>query len=195
MINLVMSELAEQVSQTTDNQVGQPKEHDKRLKYTPKIMIRLFVLTLLTFINFTLFSQNLVDKVVATVGGEPILLSDIEQQYSYLKEGKKNVNSSAKCGILENMIIQNLLLNQAKLDSIVAKDEEIDSEVNTRAEEILRYMGNDETQFQEYYGKTVSEVKNQMRDPMMQQILIKKMRQEIMSKVSITPAPGRRRPG
>lgn len=86
------------------------------------------------------------------------------------------------------MIIQNLLLNQAKLDSIVAKDEEIDSEVNTRAEEILRYMGNDETQFQEYYGKTVSEVKNQMRDPMMQQILIKKMRQEIMSKVSITPA-------
>lgn len=32
-----MSELAEQVSQTTDNQVGRPKEHDKRLKYTPKI--------------------------------------------------------------------------------------------------------------------------------------------------------------
>ena len=132
-------------------------------------------------------SQNLIDKVVAIVGNEPVLLSDIEQQYAYLKESKKNVNNTAKCGILENMIIQNLLLNQAKLDSLEAKEEEIDAEVNARAEEILRYMGNDEAQFQDYYGKTVSEVKNQMRDPMQQQILIRKMRQQIMSKVSITP--------
>ena len=121
---------------------------------TKKISIIFFLI-----LQFSLHSQNLIDKVVAIVGNEPILLSDIEQQFAYLKEGKKNVNNTAKCGILENMIIQNLLLNQAKLDSIVAKDEEIDSEVNTRAEEILRYMNNDETQFQEYYGKTVSEVK------------------------------------
>ncbi len=150
---------------------------------TKKISIIFFLI-----LQFSLHSQNLIDKVVAIVGNEPILLSDIEQQFAYLKEGKKNVNNTAKCGILENMIIQNLLLNQAKLDSIVAKDEEIDSEVNTRAEEILRYMNNDETQFQEYYGKTVSEVKNQMHDPIQQQILIRKMRQEIMSKVIVTPS-------
>jgi peptidyl-prolyl cis-trans isomerase SurA len=150
-------------------------------------MFRIFSVFIIILFHCAAFSQNLIDKVVATVGSEPILLSDIEQQYAYLIESKKAVNPSAKCGILENMIIQNLLLNQSKIDSLVAKEEEVDAEVNTRIEEILRYMGNDETQFQEYYNKTVPEVKNQMREPMQQQILIRKMRQEIMSKITITP--------
>ncbi|HNA41483.1 MAG TPA: SurA N-terminal domain-containing protein, partial [Saprospiraceae bacterium] len=125
-----------------------------------------FIAFLLSFSSvIVLNGQNLLDKVVATVGGEPILLSEIEQQYSYLKEGKAKVPESARCEILENMIVQNLLLNQAKLDSIVATDQEIDAEVNARIEEILRYMGNDESQFEDYYGKNVSEVRNQMHDP------------------------------
>lgn len=148
-----------------------------------------FIAFLLSFSSvIVLNGQNLLDKVVATVGGEPILLSEIEQQYSYLKEGKAKVPESARCEILENMIVQNLLLNQAKLDSIVATDQEIDAEVNARIEEILRYMGNDESQFEDYYGKNVSEVRNQMHDPIQQQILTRKMRQEIMSKISITPS-------
>lgn len=133
-------------------------------------------------------SQELMDKVVATVGNEPILLTDIEQQYSYMKERQPKLEPSAKCGILENLLIQNLLLNQARLDSIVVKDEEINAEVNTRVEEILKYMGNDEAQFQEYYNKNVSEVKTQMHDPVLQQILVRKMRQEILSKITITPS-------
>lgn len=140
------------------------------------------------FLTTALHSQALLDKIVATVGGEPVLLSEIEQQYAYLKEGKAKVQESARCEILENMIIQNLLLNQAKLDSLEATEQEIDLEVNSRIEDILRYMGNDESQFEEYYGKTVSEVRNQMREPIQQQIMIRKMRQEIMSKISITPA-------
>ena len=148
-----------------------------------------FIAFLLSFSSvIVLNGQNLLDKVVATVGGEPILLSEIEQQYSYLKEGKAKVPESARCEILENMIVQNLLLNQAKLDSIVATDQEIDAEVNARIEEILRYMGNDESQFEDYYGKNVSEVRNQMHDPIQQQILTRKMRQAIMSKISITPS-------
>ncbi len=148
-----------------------------------------FIAFLLSFSSvIVLNGQNLLDKVVATVGGEPILLSEIEQQYSYLKEGKTKVPESARCEILENMIVQNLLLNQAKLDSIVATDQEIDAEVNARIEEILRYMGNDESQFEDYYGKNVSEVRNQMHDPIQQQILTRTMRQEIMSKISITPS-------
>lgn len=150
-------------------------------------MVRIFVLFLL-LTQFALSGQNILDKVIATVGNEPVLMSDVEQQYAYLKESKKAVDPSAKCGILENMIVQNLLLNQAKLDSVQAKDEEIDAEVNARVEEILRYMNNDEKQFEEYYGKTISEVKNTMRDPMQQQILIKKIKQQIMSKVNITPS-------
>lgn len=152
-------------------------------------MKRISLLAILVFFSIRILSaQELLDKVIATVGGEPVLLSDMEQQFSYLKERQPKITEAAKCGVLENLLIQNLLLNQAKLDSIVAKEEEIDSEVNTRIEEILRYMGNDETQFQEYYNKSVSEVRTQMHDPVMQQILMRKMKQEIMSKVTITPS-------
>ncbi len=152
-------------------------------------MKRITIFSILILLStHLLFSQEILDKVVATVGNEPVLLTDIEQQYLYMKERQPKLEATAKCGILENLLIQNLLLNQAKLDSIVVKDEEINSEVNTRVEEILKYMGNDEAQFQEYYNKNVSEVKTQMHDPVLQQILVRKMRQEILSKVTITPS-------
>ena len=152
-------------------------------------MKRISLLFFLVFIGSQIMNaQELLDKVIATVGGEPILFSDVEQQYSYIKERQPKITEAAKCNILENLLVQNLLLNQAKLDSLVAKEEEVNADVNTRVDEILRYMNNDEAQFQEYYNKSVAEVRTQMHDPVMQQILIRKMKQEILSKVTITPS-------
>jgi len=133
-------------------------------------------------------AQEPLDKIIATVGGEPVLLSDLAQQLAYMRERQPNMPADAACSLMENLLVESLLLNQAKLDSIEVKDEEIDSEVNVRVEEILRYMGNDEAQFQTYYGKTVPEVRNQMREPTQQQILVRKMRQEILSSITVTPS-------
>lgn len=145
------------------------------------------------FIAFSLIigaqaqGAQLVDKVIARVGSEYILLSDVEDELLYVKKNKPGITDDYKCKILENLITQKMIIYQAKLDSVEVKDEEIDLELDTRFERILASMNGDEEFFKEYYGATVPEMKERYRDDQRQQILAQTMQQQLMEKVKITP--------
>ena len=78
--------------------------------------------------------KAVIDKVVATVGGEIILLSEVQEQLSYAKQQSADLPASYSCIVLQNIIVTKLLVNQAKLDSIDVKDEEV--EILKRNEEV-----------------------------------------------------------
>ncbi|MDZ7880175.1 MAG: hypothetical protein U5L45_21030 [Saprospiraceae bacterium] len=82
------------------------------------------------------------------VSGEYILLSDIEEQYSAAKEqsGDK-LPPQYRCSVLDQIMISKLLVNQAKIDSLYPKDEEVESQLTARVEKILDYMGGNTEQF------------------------------------------------
>ncbi|HKK63432.1 MAG TPA: hypothetical protein VJ951_12780, partial [Bacteroidales bacterium] len=74
----------------------------------------------ISFAHFNLMGQTgLVNKVIAKVGGELVLLSDLEEQVAYLKDQGQEIGKKEKCEILEGILAQKLLVNQAKLDSLV----------------------------------------------------------------------------
>ena len=75
-----------------------------------------FILTILFTLSMSAQSQ-LIDKVVAKVGSEYILLSEIEEEFSYAKSRNPNVSSSIKCDILDNIIAQKLVIYHAKIIS------------------------------------------------------------------------------
>ena len=79
-------------------------------------------------INFLVLSVNAqsIDKVEAIIGDEIVLTSDIESQYlQYVSQG--NIKSKEiKCKIIEDVLFQKLLINQAKMDSVVISNEDID---------------------------------------------------------------------
>ena len=56
-------------------------------------MKRIFLLFVLTFsfIQLTLAQRELMDKVVAKVGDEYLLLSEVEEQFSAAKEQKQGI--------------------------------------------------------------------------------------------------------
>jgi peptidyl-prolyl cis-trans isomerase SurA len=130
----------------------------------------------------------LVDKVVAKVGDEYILLSDIEEQFSAAKEQKADLPDEYRCLVMDNILVTKLLLNQAKIDSVLAKDEEVESQLNARFEKILDYMGGNTDQFIAYYGQTPEAMKEQMRDDMRDQLIVDKMKQKILESVTVTPS-------
>ena len=149
-------------------------------------LIKLILLVL--FFNNVEAQSYLVDKVVARVGGELILLSEVEDEYSYMVASKAKVGPEVKCEILKNLIAQKLIVYQAKLDSVEVKEEDVEAQLNFRFESILRQMNGDEEFFKEYYGASVNEMKERFREDQRQKLLAERMQGKLINSVSITPA-------
>lgn len=132
-------------------------------------------------------SNLVIDKIVAKVGDEIILYSEIEDQYSYIKSQETDI-SVDKCEILSDLIAQALLTNQAKLDSVEVTDQQVDEQLEARLDRILQLMNNDVSQFENYYGKTVSEVRSDMRTSIKNQLLSEQMRNQVVSDIEATPS-------
>jgi peptidyl-prolyl cis-trans isomerase SurA len=150
-----------------------------------KLNITLFLLLLLS----ACFGQRrIVDKVVATVGGELVLLSEVEEQISLMEARNGILPEGARCAVLDQLLANKLLVNQAKLDSIAVSEEEVEVQLNARVDRILEFMNGDLKQFEDYYGQSVSDVKEQFREDLKNQLLSERMRNQIMTNITVTPS-------
>ncbi|NPD46268.1 MULTISPECIES: peptidylprolyl isomerase [unclassified Lentimicrobium] len=132
--------------------------------------------------------DKILDQVVAVVGKNIILKSDIETQYlQYRMQGFIEGNSrTIKCDILKDLIFQNLLLNQADVDSIVVGESQVDQELDRRFRYFISQFGSKE-KLEEYYDKSVDEFKDEMRVVIKKQLIQQSVQGEIVSNVGITP--------
>lgn len=135
-----------------------------------------------------LAQSAVIDKVIGTVGGELILLSEVEEQRSLMLSQNPNLPQDVRCNILDGLMVNKLLINQAKLDSVEVSDDDVESQLNARIDRIMEYMGGDVGQFEAYYGQTVGEVKDQFREDLRNQVLMERMRTQIMKDVTVTPS-------
>jgi len=149
----------------------------------------LIIATLSLIITASCFGQReVVDKVVATVGGELVLLSEIEEQLALMEAQSGVLPEGARCGVVDQILSTKLLLNQSKLDSIEVSDDEVEAQLDARIDRILSFMNNDVQQFEDYYGQSIGEVKAQFREDLKNQILVERMRGQVMTNVTVTPA-------
>ncbi|MFM6953240.1 MAG: peptidylprolyl isomerase [Bacteroidota bacterium] len=128
-----------------------------------------------------------VDGIVAVVGSKIILQSDFETEKMQLTKGAALKDSqTSHCKLLEDMIIQKLLLNQAELDSLVVPDDQLESEIDNRLRYYQRNAGS-MAELEKYLGKTVNEFKDDIRPKMKEQLLAKQMYGEITKNIRISP--------
>lgn len=135
------------------------------------------------------FAQNdrkLIDKILAVVGDEVILLSDIELQYQQMKMENENIPENFKCNLLEEMMTQKMFLQQANIDSLIVSEDEIEGELNRRIQYFISMIGSQE-RLEEYYGKSTAAIKDEFRKDIRNQLLSKQMRSKIFESVNITP--------
>ncbi len=79
------------------------------------------------------------------MGSGIILQSDIELQYAnYLASGNPP-DPSIKCVILQNQLTQKLLAQQAVIDSVTVKDDEVDNELDRRMRGMISRAGSQES--------------------------------------------------
>ena len=151
-------------------------------------MIKYIPLSLVLLFTSTVFAQNgkLVNKVLAQVGDNIILLSDIEIQKLQAKQSEMEVDFDFSCSVLEQLMVQELLVNQAKLDSIPVSDEQVDAEMENRLRIIEKDMGGRD-KLEEYYGKTTTQIKEEFRSVIKDRILAQEMERTITNGISVTP--------
>ncbi|HMX39745.1 MAG TPA: peptidylprolyl isomerase, partial [Saprospiraceae bacterium] len=132
--------------------------------------------------------KAVIDRVVATVGGEIILLSEVQEQLSYARQQQPTLGDEYRCVALQNLIVQRLLVNQAKLDSVQVKDEEVENQLGARIDRLLAYFNQDQKALEEYYGQSIEQIKEQYRTDMRSQLLSERMQGKITEKATVTPS-------
>ncbi len=154
-----------------------------------KKFIRISTLLLLIFISFnTLQAQNnVIDEVIAVVGDNAILKSDIEHQYEQALVEGANFSGDLKCHLFEQALISKLLLNQAELDSVEVGENEVVNQVDQRINYFIQQIGSKE-KTEEYFNKSLLQIKRDQMQMVRTQMLTQRMQQEITKDINVTPA-------
>jgi peptidyl-prolyl cis-trans isomerase SurA len=126
------------------------------------------------------------DKIAGVVGSGIILQSDVELKYAnYLAQGNPP-NPSIKCQILQSLLTQKLLAQQAVIDSVEVKDDEVDNEVDRRMRGMIQRAGSQE-RLEQFLGRSVIQYKDEVRPDIREELVAQKMQQKITSNVNTTP--------
>lgn len=164
---------------------------------TQRMFKTMKVLTVLLFVLFLMpvkaQEPQVIDRVVAVVGQNIILQSDIEAQYLQfrLQGGIKGSAQSIRCEILEDLMFQKLMLNQAEMDSITVTDEQVESEVDRLVRYFISQLGSQEN-LEKYYKKSMAEIKEELFRMRKDQMLVEQVQQLILANVEVTPAEVRK---
>ena len=121
------------------------------------------------------------------VGNEVILRSDLESLELETTGGKGGATEQQRCKNLETLLYQKLLLHQSKMDSLEVSDVEVQSQVTKRIEYYIQMFGSVE-EFEKYYGKSQTKMKDEFFELIQEQMLVQKMQDAIAKNLKITPA-------
>lgn len=155
-----------------------------------KILKHITLLILFLISSTSMISQvKVVDQIVAVVGKNIILQSEIEAQFMQyrLQYGFQGSETTIKCQILEDLLLQKLLLNQAQVDSVEVTDMEVEQTMDRRLRYFVGQFGSEE-KLEEFYNKSIIEIKEEMRDLVRDQLMVDRIQQDITADISITPS-------
>ena len=133
------------------------------------------------------YSGGLVDKTVAVVGNEVILVSDIESEVQQMQAQGRSSDRDMRCTILERMMENKIFLMQARIDSLTVNYDMVDGELSNRIDQYRTYLGGDE-ELEKYFGKPLYKLRQEWRQLFEEQSLIQTEQGEIAGRIpEVTP--------
>jgi peptidyl-prolyl cis-trans isomerase SurA len=131
--------------------------------------------------------KGVVDKSVAVLGGETILLSDIESEVQQIRAGGSSSDRDLRCEVLEAMMESKLFLMQARIDSITVGMDMVESNLSQRIDYMRTSLGGDE-EVEKYFGKPLYKLRQEWRKALEEQSLTEQERYQVASKIAeVTP--------
>ena len=144
------------------------------------------IFSLLFFGVFAGAQPQMIDGVLAVVGKNIVLKSDVDQQYLNMQRQGLVSNESEKCRIFEELLFEKLLIHQAEVDSVEVSDEEVQGAIDNRINVFIQQIGS-EQRLEQYYKKSIVEIKDEMAPLIKDQMIAQKMLREVTADIEITP--------
>jgi peptidyl-prolyl cis-trans isomerase SurA len=152
---------------------------------------KIYSLLTLLFIVKICYAQpgtgETIDGIVGVFADKIILHSEIEFEYQqFLKEYPEKRNDSIRCDILKQKLTEKLFSTKAEVDSLPLSEERIEGELEQRIQYFARQFGG-EKGLEEFYGKNISEIKQNYREKIRTSLLMQEMQQKILKDIKISP--------
>ncbi len=147
---------------------------------------------LVVFVGFVLTGNaQVVDKIVAKVDDYIVLKSDIEGTYQSYVAQDQRMPPDARCGIMQQLLIEKVMLAQAEIDSVIVDPIRVEGELERRMGYFISQYGSQE-EMERVLKKSVEELKDELRDQVREQLTVQRMREEITMAAEVTPAQVKR---
>ncbi len=152
-----------------------------------KIFIITTISAIFTICTPVVCQKNVIDEVIAVVGDNAILKSDIEYQYQQAVMQGVSAKGNLKCRLFEQQLIQKLMLNQAVLDSVEVSENSVINEVDRRMNEFINRAGGRE-KLEEWFNKSVLQIKKEQMKVVREQMMTESMQRSITENIEPTPS-------
>lgn len=153
-----------------------------------KVLLAVF---LASFSWLTKAQDNVIDEIVWVVGDDAILRSDIEAQRLYLLNAGERLEGDPYCFIPEQMAIQKLYLNQAKIDSVEVPEAQVIQSVDQWINSAIGQIGSKE-KVEEYFNKKISQIREERIEMTREQQIVQEMQKKLVGEIKLTPADVRK---
>lgn len=127
------------------------------------------------------------DRVIAVVGNEVILKSDVDERelMTRMQYPESKSDTQLRKHLVENLIDQKILLTKAKIDSVKVDEHAID-DMTTERFSTLRSKFSSVGDLEAQFGRPVGRLKQDIRDDIRNQQLIDTLRRKHFKDVTVT---------
>lgn len=155
-----------------------------------RIIILFIAILLIPKIASAQFTQGeTMDKVIAVVGNEVILQSDILGQIAIMAQQNPSINPKDPAvyqQLLDAIINEKLLITKALEDSVVVTDDQIEARWQAFLQTLMQQFGSEE-RIEQVYKKSINRIKFEIRDDIRNKLLSSNLVQQVIMNVAITP--------
>ncbi|MBG9375989.1 peptidylprolyl isomerase [Panacibacter sp. DH6] len=148
----------------------------------------LLLLVAFVFANNSFAQKVVADKIIAQIGDKIVLRSDLTNAIAdYKRQGmEEQLPPNAECAFLQGQLIQKTLVIQAEKDSLFVEDDELEALLDNRIRYFISQYGSQDM-LEQIAGRTVYEIKEDLRQPFKEKTMAEKMQGKILENVKITP--------
>jgi peptidyl-prolyl cis-trans isomerase SurA len=146
----------------------------------------------LSFVTQNVTAQNnVIDEIIWVVGDEAILRSEVEEARREMLRFGQRMEGDPLCFIPEQLAVQKLFLNQARIDSIEVSEAAVNRAAEARINDMIDQVGTIERLEQEF-GQSLSTIRNNLRRSIRDGELVRGVQQKHFGNIRLTPSDIRR---
>ncbi|AXJ00889.1 periplasmic chaperone for outer membrane proteins SurA [Cyclonatronum proteinivorum] len=145
------------------------------------------LLTAAAFTNAQAQQRQVLDKIVAVVNDQIILKSEVDEQIGEILSARRDMQFSEELWfeVLENIIDNNVMYEQAKIDSIVVTPDEVNRVMDQRIQQLIGQAGSEQA-LEQAMGQSLIQVRADYRDRFRRDMMVDRLRQQKLRSVRIT---------